>query len=475
MFEKIQKRLLITQPLLWNMKIVPVVSIALLFHLAFFAIGYASGRLNFSGGRWSDTSAAYAIFFSILIGLLFTVIWLVYYLRNNAYKSFYRLTKYHLFKEWLMILLVCLLNVSYSLSFICAKNLRIRSHYSYEEVKRRCLIINEASVFVAGNYYNYEDPDREDKIMTIQFNGKVYDKKSLMNKSSNEYFSILFGKKHDQIKYDMQANKQEAVIRMMRDYMAIVKEHRLETNLTATQWFSLTYHYPDFKDYDLIGRSVPPQTQDSLVIVTEDQAINATDPPYQYYVPQNDLVESYKILSSAWTEPIVEEAALYFVLYFALALSMMLFSFKVTNGRSWLFALVAMVALWITIGIASTLSGESTAFLVLCTLLMITMAVYFFTTVGSNLKKGFSGIPLNLMLWSMAGFFPAVYGIVMECFNHRRTVWTTNGTSKIVNTPTYEWLDDMFPTFAYLNIVLVVLMMLWLTGYIKKWKALAES
>ena len=151
MFTKIQKYLLINHPLLWNTKIVPALSFAILFHILFFVIGYVYGNVDFTDENYyrSDFSTGVIIFFSILITILFFVVWFVYYFRNNAYKSLYRLSNLYLYKEWLIIFLVCFLNITYSISFLSGKTLKERSYYSKEEVDKRGRTILMASVFVA--------------------------------------------------------------------------------------------------------------------------------------------------------------------------------------------------------------------------------------------------------------------------------------------------------------------------------------
>src|SRR5690606_17206851 len=103
MFKKIQNYLLIHHPLLWNIKIVPAFSVALLFHILFFLIGYVNDEINFSENSLYDygLDTGIVVFFSILITLLFFVMWFFYYMRNNAFKAFYPVSNKSLYSEWL--------------------------------------------------------------------------------------------------------------------------------------------------------------------------------------------------------------------------------------------------------------------------------------------------------------------------------------------------------------------------------------
>ena len=90
MLDKIQNNLLLTRPLLWNMRIVPVIAVTVALHIIFFITGYISGTIHFTDtSYWSyDSGSAVMVFFAITLAILVTVIWLVFYFRNNAYKSF---------------------------------------------------------------------------------------------------------------------------------------------------------------------------------------------------------------------------------------------------------------------------------------------------------------------------------------------------------------------------------------------------
>ena len=471
MFQKIQKYLLVHQPLLWNMKIVPAIAFALLFHITFFIIGLVNGRIDFTKENSYDISDETTIFFSVLVSILFVVIWFVFYFRNNAYKSFYHLRPNHLFKEWLLLLLVCVLNVSYSISYLTGKTLRIRNYYSYEEVQRRCGIIDRASVFISSQYEDYTPPvDDNGNPMpraTISYNKVHYQFNSLMNKSG-ESFGINFdNKKIPDIKLLMQKNDTLAVKKMMADYLAIAHEHSLKSNLTVEKWFALTYHYPEFTKYEPIGRA-----RYSLTGIVDEQS---EKPAYLYYVPQNILVDNYETLSRNWDRPIISNESFWVVLYLALAISLVFFSFKVTNIRSWLIALVSGGILFVLMGIFSIVFRSESAFFAYWLVLFAIVAIHFFVKLQDRKDKGFSGISLNMMLWILTPLLPIVYGMLMEHFNQQTYEKIADGTTQILNTPEYEWLDANVALFAYLNILLVILMMWFLTTQIRKWKGLAES
>ena len=474
MFKKIQKYLLINYPLLWNTKIVPAITIALLFHILFFIIGYGNGFIDFtSENQYESTiSNGVIIFFSILVTILFFVIWFVYYFRNNAYKSYYNLKKSSLYKEWLIILLISFFNVTYSVSYITGKTVRERSYYTQKETQKRCETISMASVFIEGSYLSYAI-NGADSLGQITFNKKRYFQNSLINKSLESFELSPTFKTEMKVKTWMQENNQTEIKKLMSDYFALVKEHKLKSNIDAEKWFALTYNFPDFKKYERIGRTSLNYSsnnyENNLPITVAEQTV------YKYNVPQNALVSSYYKISKSWEDPILEIGLIYTLLYLSISIAMLIFSFKVTSGRNWLIALISSTGvLFIITGILSALSGSGITFLVFWLLAILFFIFYFFVTVLKNKGKNISGISLNLMLWSLAGFLPIIYGLIMEFYNHPKTIRIGNKT-KFINTPEYEWLDNQISILTWVNMLIVMVIMYFIAQYIKKWKGLAES
>ena len=139
MFKKIQKYLLINYPLFWNTKIVPVVSFLIPVHIIFFIIGYVSGKLDFTetDNHYHSKDTDTMVFFSILIAVITIILWLVFYFKNNGFKSFYPKSNWDILKEWSMVLVVSLLMCSIHLSYLKGYDTRIRSYYSENEAKKR--------------------------------------------------------------------------------------------------------------------------------------------------------------------------------------------------------------------------------------------------------------------------------------------------------------------------------------------------
>jgi hypothetical protein len=470
MFKKVQKYLLINHPLLWNTKVVPAVSIALLLHILFFFIGYFDGTVNFASENQYDDGigSGIVIFFSILVTLMFFVMWLVYYARNNAYKSFYRLTSAALYKEWLIIFLICLLNITYSVTYVTGKTLKIRSYYSKEEIEKRCETISMASIFIVGSY-DHQGPEG-DTLSSVLYKRQRYSQNSLINKSM-EYFEINSGKHlESRVKTWMQDDNQQAIKKLMADYFAIVREHHLETNLTAEKWFELTYNYPSFIKYEEVGRT----SKKYLGTDKNDYVVEAASNSYTYNLPQNALFANYQKFSKSWDQPLIEGDTALVLLYLSLALAMLLFAFKVTDRRNWLIALVGLGVLWILTGIFAAIFDSTYVFIGFWMLAIMAIIAHFLVVVNKNRSKELSGISLNLMLWSFGAFLPILYELITKLFDYPKTV-RVGDNLKYVNTPMHDWLEANDSVFAGINVVIIILAMYLIAIYIKRWKGIAEN
>ncbi|MBY0487441.1 MAG: hypothetical protein K2P85_09690, partial [Flavobacteriaceae bacterium] len=73
MFKNIQKYLLINQPLLWNLKIVPFSFFLITLNILFLIIGYFNGAINFleTNDDYSrNDNDGITVFFSVLLSII---------------------------------------------------------------------------------------------------------------------------------------------------------------------------------------------------------------------------------------------------------------------------------------------------------------------------------------------------------------------------------------------------------------------
>src|SRR5215218_10360490 len=129
MIKKINQYLLTHKPILWNTRIVWILAINFILHFFFFISGFLSISAKYIVGHSSIHSVGgpglYT--FSVLCSLLLVIVWLIYYLRNNAFKNFYRIGKWYLVKEFLLILTILFTSITYFESYHYGIKLKVRS------------------------------------------------------------------------------------------------------------------------------------------------------------------------------------------------------------------------------------------------------------------------------------------------------------------------------------------------------------
>ena len=501
MFKKIQNKLLISHPLLWNTKIVPLTIVLLIIHCIFWGIGLAAGEINFSDisikGYGYDSDGP-VIFFSILISVLGLLLWLIFYFKNNSFKVFYPKTKYALFQEWLIILWGSFLLSSFSFSFYLGKDIRQRSYFSESEARKRCNIISKASLFYDGSFNQNQYTTRDSagvtvdvKINHITYKGKDYSLNSLMNKNIVG-FSFL-DQKGDSIQRNtvcdwLANNQKDSVKTILKSYLAIAKEHHLKSSINENEWLSLVYDYPNYENFKTVAKSEKeyynssnyanenPQTPATKIDSTYQYIQTVDGEQYlfnKYYVPADSLESSYETVANSWNNPKIDFEFLAILLYISISLSILIFSFRVTSGRNWLISLVGIGVLNIALGILSALASTADLYLIAITSIPIALAVYFIYIIKRKTEKSISGITINAMLWSTPAFLPLVYANVVKVLKDNYGYYSDN--YHLHRSPLLEYLDNNMLQLSYINLAFIFIMMLLYSIKIKVWRGIAES
>ena len=156
---KINQYLLERYPTIWNLRLVWVLGVTTLFHLLFFLIGFCLYR---NPAKFSDVNINNEFFNSGLFGVsmitstLILVVWIVYLIKNNAFKSFYPTRGISLFMQFIayfgVILYAITFFFSYHLGLICF----VKTNYPDELVRKEINLINNTMPFLPFDIEEYE-------------------------------------------------------------------------------------------------------------------------------------------------------------------------------------------------------------------------------------------------------------------------------------------------------------------------------
>ena len=509
MFKKIQNHLLIKHPLLWNIKIVPLTFYSILFHIIFFIIGYNRGDINFTetDNNYSyDSGEGTLIFFSVLISILALILWCVYYFKNNSLKSFYPKNNLSIFKEWIILFFGSLLIVTFLVSYFYGKDVKVRSYFSEIEAKKRSETLAMGSFFVNGSYSYFYNNNTIDSTTTIDaletkttdstkekdffiYKGKKYSYNSLLNKNINSYSFINEQKDSilkERIKTWLVTNQKDSVLKVFKDYLIIAKDHNLKASIDAEKWLDLTYDYPTFEKYKTIGKE---ERDFDYNIEYNTTKINSTEQYFikglngekylynKFYVPESQLNHAYKTISDSYNNPTISWQSFLIAVYFAIAISLMLLSFRVTSGKNWLIALISLGITNILIGILTAIFKSQYVYLTTILLIFIATLIYFLIKIAMKKSKGISGITLNITLWILPAFAPIIYYLILEIAKEISGYNSAIGQSRDVIFPKITYFrDEQFIFYLfYLNVVFVALGMLFFSRKIKQWRGIAEN
>lgn len=502
MFKDIQKKILLKYPLLWNTKFVPMVAIGLLLHIIFFGLGYLDGTIDFSNRNNLDIEVS-CILFGVLLVIIIIILWLVNYFKNNSLKSFYSKSKYSLFYEWLQIFVVSTLLITFYLPFSVGKQLHQKSYYSLEETTNRCKTIATADMFIDGSFRDTEvDSIHRSKLNEeeynnylaseiginrdsnfyyfnkdhIIFNGKKYNQFSLVNRNTFEF--TVISREQDslnriQVQNWLHQDNQAEVKKLMDSYLSLIREHNLATNLTLDKWFDIVYKAPEFDEFLYIQPYMREyETDNSYNSYDYAVKMGISDRKYsKYFVQQDVLKDKYDTVSEAHTDSFFKIEMILAFLYSAFGLSILIFSFRVTSGKSWLIALVSTGVINIVYGIFTAITGVGNmyAYLILFTILGIIF--YFFLIYFNKKNLQLSRIALNLFLWSFIGIIPLIYFIIQEHYALKYDYRT--GYS--YNSPEYLWFRDHILHMFSFNFIVAILTLFFLSKIIRNWKGISED
>jgi hypothetical protein len=415
----------------------------------------------------------------------------------------------------LQIFVVSALLITFYIPFSVGKQLHQKNYYSLEETTNRCKTIATADMFIDGSFgeteidslasglidslgnkvalnYNAEDANTaeystEQESIAVEavsgyinknhiiFNGKKYDQFSLVNRNTFEF--TVISREQDslnkiQVQNWLDQNNQAEVKKLMDNYLSLIREHDLATNLNMDKWFEIVYKAPEFDDFLYIQPYLKQyETDNSYNSYDYATKIGNGERKYsKYFVQQDVLKDKYDMVSEAHTDSFFKIEMILGFLYGAFGLSILIFSFRVTTGKSWLIAIVTTGVINIVYGILTAITGlgDMYAYLILFTILGIIF--YFFLIYFNKKNLQLSRIALNLFLWSFIGIIPLIYFLIQEHYLRGEHRYNYNYTS-----PEYEWMKDHVFHMFCLNFILSILTLFFLSKVIRTWKGISED
>jgi hypothetical protein len=493
----LQNRLLTRYPLLWNTKIVWVGSALAFIHLLFFLAGFmdfgsASFKANYS---LSSLITGSMITFSILCSLVVLVSWLVFYLRNNAYKNFYIIDKYHLSKEFFIITLVLVFAINFFESYKWGGWLKAKTITSKQQLVKEVNIVNLAMAFVPtskSGYFSLINCNPDDPSRNIQytenhdyFDSTAYDynnvnnaiiRKALKNKDAFSYknycedFISLQGydgftpsREWKKTKDRWIDNHQTDSIKyILREWMAVCSKYDVEQKLDIDELASLV-----FADADHNVTKVFPNRQYNYL----------TNSYYPNYFEWSDLEWALRFADSCQLNTRGRRHDLGFFtveLYIALCLSLLLFSYRLFSRRTFLISTIGTIA-WAILVILMGISSEGEGILWTCLLLSGSFLGIALLMMRMQSGKALTGALLNWHIY-LSPFIIMFITMLIDTSYEKKHGWFNNDEYVKQTYPVGYWIDHHMGLIFRLNLLLVFLYVaFFFTRLSKKWHIMPEE
>ncbi|MBL0913541.1 MAG: hypothetical protein IBJ09_14330 [Bacteroidia bacterium] len=406
--KKLNKFIIERFPTLWNVRFVYVVPALLLAHLMFFLMGRASVDLEGLKEYYRIDEAYFesgAILFGILISVLVFVMWLLFYLRNNPLKKFYPHSSWKLLLEYGMVLLICLLNVSFAISYSVGQHSKAGSLFSKEDLTELKTALRDVAPYTVpykGQFdedqYCYEmfgyNSMKEPALSAEEYTGPdsletagIYNLKDSLCcgdvRYSYYYFcSFPYTENNVELRECITRHQsmllrkdRESITRIVNRYAALQEKYNVNPKMDAQKVLARVFAQPGFE--------------------FDDEKIEFEASGYD---PMERLVSNQEKFQDSGNDFRV----LWLVhLYIAILFSVFIFSFRLTDIRSWLISVVGLGILGILITVFNIVAGiRDEGFAGMYLLVMLGIAVTAFVGSFVKMNKMLYGAFLNAALWN---------------------------------------------------------------------------
>jgi hypothetical protein len=543
MIKKIQKELLLNYPILWNIRIVPVILALMGIHLLFFGIGYAATTVAFDKSHYysflSD-DLAILYFVSVLVGILILIGWLVYYSRNNGFKTFYPCRTRQLYLEWLLIFVITtgITFIPYTLAR--GGIAKWRSVASLAEARDALDIINKAKVLIPNDYDNYFYNEELEKPIPVPENMKLdiekldlslysteYSRKGgliikgyigrslLFYKEDTHYFKYYFSENplehmhresfnetrlQESVKEWLREEKKDSIYAIMKDFDKLREKQKLKTGITPDQWLARVYNPPFFPvtesnhivnnidncidDWPDVSETTAASEPPYLITAVPVEEVFADSPHlenedgsaisssrYDNCLPYYELKSGYKQILICHEESYDMENLLLVCLCISLAMSVFIFSFRVTGGKFWLMALLStgvlifiVVLTGVGIGEMMHYHNEELIVMFMCLfwpVLFLGLLARILFKINEKCHKGKSSVYTNILVWLLPCLVPFSF------FTHA----LFRDYMEMYYSPKENDIICMF----WINIAFTAIAMWPISAVVRRWKSLPEE
>ncbi len=484
------KNLIFRFPLLWNTRAPQMWLFLIFMNFLYFIMGYLSVKGRSSVFMNDDYFGAIIIdefgvyMFATLVLFITLIIWLFQYLRNNAFKSFYPVSKSYLVKETLIVLSIFATLSFVYLSYQIGKDLKKKHLVETLDESGIEDIVNMAACFIPENIEKFEKASCCDSIYRpIDTTIKIDTRQKCVEEYSSEFpypapdttvavqipnvrtmeysylnycnkipANKLFKGNYSDIAKRWLLNKQtDSIIYVLDAYNLIGGQVQIPTSLRSNKIAQLCFSDSNY-------------TVDYKIAVNFSEMCGTTNlytmndvPSTIRRIKENSLMSSGQFI--VW-------------LYITLGLSFILLSFRFTRFKPWISSIIGTGVVTIVFVIIGNISKSDFFMSAFYVTFILTCGILGFVLIKRKQQKLQSAIWLIWFSIGLAGCLPVIFqqiysltGDITECINN---YWVITRPAL----PIHHWISSNWNTINCLNIVLLVVTFFFFTlPNMYKWQA----
>jgi len=476
MFRKLDQWLLTRHPLLWNMRVHLIVPVIILAHIAFYAAGYLNPITLQTLDHYyyiSHDDGVQAL--ASLLAVLILIVWLVFYFRNNAFKSFYPQKKGSVFAEYLILVIIVLGACTFAMSWGAGFRNHVRVMTRSTDLKKEAEITNLAMHFIPFSKDDFAIEGCCDTLRKYADSPNYGRARNIEEDTLPEYHSYLYycdletgALLTEQVSDKFAVNetahrwlmqhKQDSVKWVMDEYLKLCDKYNAVYQFNTENESKACFKTADFRVQHYIG---------------EDNYGAG-----RAYIEKKDVSNSLERIDEV-RDPSQNYRQLIGILYLSICLALAILSFRITRLRTWFIAAVGsgLWAMLFGLGAAFT-RGSSLFAMFMYMILAIAFIGYATVNILRKKNKSFAGFSFLRFTWMLPALVPLFFTFLERAvFREDMYVYDQAGNAEYIGPhPVYLWINDHWGLINACNMVFVVLMIAWvLIPLARRWQANPEE
>ncbi|MBV4357089.1 hypothetical protein [Pinibacter aurantiacus] len=464
--KKFNNWMLTNHPLIWNTRFHIMLPLVILLNIIFFFWGYCQDITLKNISYFHYYQFGFINGVAILVGIMTMLLWLIFYLRHNAFKALLPLSMFHLQKEFAIVLIIFLgliFPIMIAHKGMNYKINRISKSVNTPKEKRIIFLAQHFLPFELGRFNAkkvYQPGNDND---TGRFEQGMIPGVSYLNYRGSEYYNEGYIIDKDSL-LDIKAiswlkdHRKDSIITYIDKYLQLCKKYGGEYKFNSTAHVSSIFSTTDL----LVKEEIPTDKYD------KDEKVN------------NRYIQTPYVSLNAIEEITDARKGLKLEQYFACAIvalgfCFVLFSFRITPIKTWISAIVMAVILTVGTVTLYIVSNNERILILSPVVLAVASLCISAGSIFQKKRKYLAGVTY-LLTWIVLPFFVlAVYGFLYEYTQYgyyEDVTYIKNGFTHQM----HDWLKDNDKNFLIANFIFALLMALFvMIPLIKKWRANPEE